>query len=426
MSNFRFSKKIASRYLWSRRSEAFITIVTVAAIIGVALGVIVINVVMAIMTGFQHELRDKIINADSHIVIKPLGGRLQDWQRIVMAVSQIPEVVSVGPYTYHQALLRTKSSAAGLLVRGVAPKTAPADQLQSFMDPGFDLNKLFSPEPVMAADQNGKEQEVSLPGMIIGRELARSHGLFVGSVVSLLSPQTTSSPFGLVPRFRRFVVVGIYASGLTEYEGGLAYVSLAEAQAFFLMGEAISGLELRIKDIEQTSTVREHIVKEIGGIRSGLIVDDWTERNKPLWDALKLEKKVYFIVLLLIILMASFSIVTTLVMIVLEKRKDIAVLRTLGATTSSIANIFRIQGAVIGAIGTSLGLLGGYLACVSLRSYGFPLDERIFQMTTVPVRMEWQNFAVTGAAAFIICFLATIYPARRASQLDPSGVLRYE
>jgi lipoprotein-releasing system permease protein len=273
---------------------------------------------------------------------------------------------------------------------------------------------------------SGEEGEATIPGIVIGRSLAHSLGVFVGTPVSILSPQVSSTPFGLVPSFRRFVVVGTYSSGLVEYENGVAYVALEEAQRFFGMGDTVTGLEVRVKDINAAPALAREVLERLGGIGSGFSVRDWTLTNKPLWDAIQLEKTVYFIVLLLIIVMASFSIVTTLIMIVLEKRKDIAIMKTLGASTASVGRIFRIQGAVIGGLGTAIGLVLGLVGCLGLKKFGFPIDERIFQMSTLPIHIEPLNFVATGVAAFAICFFATVYPARRAAQLEPSEVLRYD
>lgn len=426
MSSLGFSKRIASRYLWSRRSEAFITMITYISIIGVALGVMVLNIVMGVMTGFEHELRSKIIGANSHITVRKLGGKISGWQQTSEVVARVPGVKSVSPFTYHQALLKTDGGSAGLILRGLAAGTSASSQLAGYLSPGSQIESLFQPPTVNVTDEDGQAADVRLPGIVVGRELARSYGLTQGAPVALLSPQVGSTPFGLVPKFRRFVVAGIYSSGLVEYESGLAYVPLDEAQKFFRMGDAVSGLEVQVDDIYQAPVIAKNIVEALGGFSSGLYAEEWGQSNKPLWDAMRLEKKVYFLVLLLIIVMASFSIITTLIMIVLEKRRDIAVLKTLGASTAAIANIFRIQGAVIGGIGTLLGLLSGWLGCLALREYGFPIDERIFQMSTVPVSIDWLNFLVSGTAAFVICCLATIYPARRASRMDPAELLRYE
>ena len=426
MKSFRFSKKVALRYLWSRRSEAFITIITLISIIGVAIGVMVLNIVMAVMTGFQNELRDKIINTNSHIVVRKLGGKIAAWRDVAAQIGSIKGVASVSAFTYHQALIRTPAGNNGILIRGVERGSSAAEQLARYLEPGDKLDNLFNPPDVAVSTLEGGEGQAGLPGIVIGRELARSSTLITGTPVAILSAQVESSPFGLVPKYRRFVITGTYSSGLVEYESGLAYVSLAEAQKFFRMGDSVSGLEIRVDNVYESPAIAREIVDRLGGLSGGIYAQDWTETNKPLWDALKLEKKVYFLVLLLIVVMASFSIISTLIMIVLEKRRDIAIMKTMGASTAAIANIFRLQGAVIGALGTAAGLIGGYLGCLGLRRYGFPLDERIFQMSKLPVQIDWLNFLLVGACAFLICCFATVYPARRASSLEPSEVLRYE
>ncbi len=427
MTSWAFSKKIALRYLWSKRSEAFISIITVISVIGVAIGVMVLNIVMSVMTGFEHELREKIVGTDSHIVISNgSGGRIEGWQGVVEAAKSVSGVVSVSPFTYNQVLIRSESRSSGLLVRGILEDSASAEQVKSYLPNSASLDPLFRPPSVTVIDATGEESEATIPGILIGRSLASALGVFSGTPVSILSPQVTSTPFGLVPSFRRFVVVGTYKSGLVEYENGVAYVALAEAQKFFNLGDSVSGLEVRVADVNDAPRLAQLILAKLGGGEAGFAVRDWTLTNKPLWDAIQLEKRVYFIVLLLIIVMASFSIVTTLIMIVLEKRKDIAIMKTLGASTGSVARIFRIQGAVIGGLGTIIGLVLGFAGCVGLKRWGFPIDERIFQMSTLPIQIDPLNFVMVGVAAFFICFFATVYPARRAAQLEPSEVLRYD
>jgi lipoprotein-releasing system permease protein len=427
VSSFRFSRMIASRYLWSKRSEAFITIISIISVLGIAVGVMVLNIVMAVMTGFEQDFRDKLVGADSHIIVRKLGDKVTGWKEIKEKLEQVEGVQSVSPYTYHQALLRSNNRSTGLLIRGVTEGSSGASQLKSYLEPGQNIDELFRPPAVgVVSHETGEEEEVNLPGIVVGRELAQTAGLFIGTPVSLLSPTVGSTPFGLVPKFKRFVVTGTYRSGLVEYESGLAYISLEEAQKFFHMGDAVSGFEVRVVDVDQSSVISKRIVEALGGLASGLYAQDWTERNKDLWYAIKLEKQVYFIVLLLIVVMASISIVSSLVMIVLEKRKDIAILKTLGATKRSIATIFFLQGAIIGVLGTLLGLLFGYLGCRALQIWGFPLPEKVFQMSTLPVRIEWENFASVALAAFVISCLATLYPAWRASELEPTDALRYE
>ncbi len=421
-----FSQKIAVRYLWCKRRESFISVITIISILGVAIGVMVLNIVMSIMTGFETELKEKILGANSHIVVKRTGGRIEHYEEIAERIRSIDGVVGVSPFTYNQGLLRTDTGSTGILIRGIGVGSPAAQMVASYIEPGGDVGALFNPPSVDVEQTDGSQEMVRLPGLVVGKELARSLNLFVGQAVSMLSPNVGSTPFGLMPKYRRFVVSAIYSSGLIEYESGLAYADIKETQQFFGLGGAATGIEVQVRDLSTTGTITPRILDLLGGLSEGFYVQDWTEINRPLWDALRLEKRVYFIVLLLLIVMASFSIISTLVMIVLEKRKDIAVLKTLGASSKAISSIFRFQGAVIGGIGTLLGLCLGLVGCLALRTYGFPLDERIFQMSTVPVRIEPFNFLIVGVCAFLICLFATMYPARRASRLDPIESLRYE
>ncbi len=426
----KLSRIIASRYLWSKRKEAFITLISIISILGVAIGVMVINVTMSIMTGFEHELRSKIVDADSHILVKKIGGLISDWRPIVEKIKAIDGVESVSGFTHNQALLKSDNGSVGVLIRGLEPGSAAERLVLKALEPKpIELsseNPLLKPPALIQSCDDAEGCEVHLAGILAGRELLRNFGILVGSPVALLSPQVGSTPLGLVPKFKRFVVAGSYSTGLTQYESGLAYMLLSDAQKFFSLQDRVSGLEVRVKNLDSAPKIAQEIMSQINGFSLGFYTQDWTQLNKPLWDAIKLEKRVYFLVLLLIIVMASFSIVSTLVLLVMEKRADIAILRTMGARKASVGDIFRMQGAIVGFMGTAFGTLLGYLGCIALREYGFPLDERIFQIATVPVQMEPLNFAVVGAAAFFISYLATIYPARRASGLSPSDILRYQ
>ena len=426
MSSLRFSRTIALRYLWSKRSEAFITIITVISVLGVAIGVVVLNMTMAIMSGFEVELRNKIVGS-AHIQVVGAGGIIRRWQETSEVIRGVDEVVSVSAFTHNNALLTVGRHARGLIIRGITADSPAARELAGYVEGGASVNALFEEQQIEVPTEGGGSETAMLPGLMVGRELARVADLFPGEPVSLLSPQVTSSPFGLVPRYRRFMIVGIYKSGMVGYEEALAYTSLESAQKFFRMGDSVTGIEVMVKNAANApliaQRIQEELTRRMGG---GFYVEDWTVRNKPLWDALALEKQAYFIVLLLLIVLASFTIISALIMIVIEKRRDIAIMRTMGATATSIANIFRIQGAVIGALGTILGSLGGYAGAVALREYGFRLPENVFPTSTVPVYLDWVNFLMVGAAAFLICCVSTLYPARRASRLSPSEVLRYE
>ncbi len=416
--------KIAKRYLISRRKEAFINIITIISVLGVAIGVIVINMTMAIMSGFEFELKKKILEVDSHITVRRAGGGIPNWKETEEKIKTVSGVKSISAFTYNQALIRTATSSVGVLVRGVSVGSDAATQVQNFIE-GADVAEALSSQLTDGFDEEGAAIQVRLPTIIIGRELSQSLGVYPGMTVSLLSPQVGSTPLGLVPKFKRFLVSAVYKSGLVNYESSLVYINLEESQRFFRLGNQVSGFEIRVNDVDKAPQISKKITDDFDAAL-GFYSQDWTTTNKPLWDAIKLEKNVYFIVLLLIIVMASFSIISTLVLLVLEKRGDIAVLRTIGAPASMIGKIFRVQGAIIGGVGTVLGLVLGYLGCVALREYGFPLDDRIFPISEVPVRIDATNFVVVGLASFAICMLATIYPSRRASQLDPASILRYE
>lgn len=458
----RFAHTIAARYIWSRRSEAAIRLITIFSIVGVCIGVVTLNVVMAVMSGFQVTLKEKLVGAEAHVTVRSVRGSLSDWERYRDQIAGIAGVRSVAAFTYNQALVRTESYATGVIVKGVEEGSPIAEQLLTYVDGDHEvLNALFHPSPVATGGPNLQDSrtdkasagardaqraapgdpsrivsdgssveagasrgETILPSILVGKELARNLSLIPGESVSLLSSQVASTPFGLVPRYRRFSVAGIYASGLVEYEGGIVYAPIGIAQQFFRLENSVSGLEVRLDNLDDAPRIAQDILARLGN--AGIYAQPWTESNRAFFEAMKLEKRVYFIVLCLIVVMASFSIISSLIMVVLEKRKDIAILRTLGATSRSIALTFQMQGLIIGGVGVGSGLLLGLMVCLGLQRYGFPIDERIFRMSTLPVHIDPVNFAAVGLVAFLICFGATVYPARRAAALDPCEVLRYE
>ena len=420
MSSFSF--KVAYRYLLTKRKEAFISIISIVSLIGIAIGVGVLNIVMAIMTGFEYELKSKIIGANSHIIVRRQFSEIQNEEGSKEKILNVKGVKSISPYVYKQGLLRYNDKSTGMLIKGVQEGT---DASLKIFENVNDVN-----ESTLYRKQEYKDltnDHISnLPCVIVGKQLSLDFGLHKGSVVTLLSSSMQSSPFGLMPKYKRFIVCGIYASGLSEYESGLVYIDIKEAQSFFELGQKISGYEVFIDNLDNAPIVAYNIDKELKTISPYYFTQTWLDLNKPLWEALQLEKKTYFIVLLLIIIMASFSVVTTLVMIVLEKRKDVAVLKTLGATTKDIAKVFISMGVVIGFVGTVLGVILGMVGCILLEKYGFPLDPRVFPVDKVPIRVEVINVIMVSVSSFLISLLATIYPSLRASKLNPSEVLRYE
>lgn len=420
------SAYIANRYLWSKRSEAFITILTAISIIGVALGVMVLNITMAIMTGFQYEFTNKMSTANAHITVRSVLGPIENWQEVSSTIKSVPGVTGSAPFTSNQALLKLENRSLGILVRGVQKGTFAAETLAKFTSQRpQSISELFEPPLIDVITEDGQDDKAQLPGIFIGKTLANSYGLTEGQTISMFSPQVSSSPLGLLPKFKRFVISGIYDAGYHDFEQTIAYISIPEAQSFFKLADKVQGVEAWVDDLPNVKSVKAKINETLSSkMGAGYVVHDWSDSNKEFWNALELEKRVYFLVLLLLVLLASFSIVSTLVMLVIEKRKDIAVLKTLGATDASVSKIFMRMGTIIGGIGTSIGLILGYLGCMALKIYGFPLKEEVFQMSQVPVHIDPINFLIVGVVSFLICACSTWYPARRASALHPSEVLR--
>ena len=421
-----FEKFVAFRYLRSKRKEVFISVITAISVLGVALSVMVLNMVLAVMTGFEGELQRKLIDANAHITVRSFFGELEGHEKIVEEVLKVPGVVQAYPYTYHQAMLTTPMGSKGILIRGVDNSPEPRKKLKSLLTSPEKIDELFEHAPLVVIRPDGQADTVKLPPIIVGDALASSINLNPDNPVTMFAPKLSVSPQGLIPRLKRFVPIGRYKSGLIEYEKGLAYMAMSDAQQFFGMPDRVTGVEVSITDLMNAPEIGKRVYQHLGGEGSGYSVKDWTDLNRPLWEAMKLEKKVYFIVLLLLILIASFSIVSTLVMVVMEKSRDIAILKTMGAADSMILRIFLLQGCVIGGSGIILGTILGLSGCLLLQKYGFQIDERVFGLETVPVYLNTANFVVVALSAFLITALAGVYPAIRGARLKPADSLRFE
>lgn len=418
---------IALRYLRSRRKEVFISIITVISILGVAVSVMVLNIVLSVMTGFEAELREKLIGANAHIVVRRYSGYIQDNEALIAKIKTVDGVISSFPYTYNQVMLSSDGGSQGLIIRGVANSAEAREKLAKVVSDSSQIDKLFKTVPLTVTRPDGSEDQVLLPPLVVGRSLAQSLGLNASRPVRILSPELSAAPQGLVPRVKRFAVVAAYHSGLVEYESGLAYTGMEYAQDFFQLGDGVSGIEVTIRDVFQSQAMATKIIDALGPeAATQYYATDWTEPNRALWEALKLEKRVYFIVLLLLILVASFSIVSTLVMVVMEKGKDIAILKTMGASDRTIHRVFLLQGAIIGTVGVILGSVLGVIGCIGLREYGFELDESVFSLSKVPVHMHLENFVLVSIAGLLITVAAGFYPAYRAARLRPAEALRFE
>src|SRR5262245_53539245 len=420
---------VGLRYLRAKRSEAFISLITVISIVGVMIGVMTLNIVLAVMTGFEEDLRDRILGFNPHIVLVSYAGAIANPDEVVQKVRDTPGVAAAAPLVYSQVMLSSGQSVSGVVVRGV-----PADQEEAVIDLKAHLTSgslagLGAPfevpiEGEKGTKKDGRTETTTLTGVILGQELAKQLGLSVGDPVSVVSPLGTPSPVGSIPKVKRFVLAGTFDSGMYDYDSGLLYMGLADAQKFFGLGNAITGVEIRVQDLYGADRVARRLEQTLG---TPFRARDWMEVNRNLFLAFRLEKVVYFIVLTLIVLVAAFNIVATLIMVVMEKRKDIAILKSMGATDRAIARIFILKGLIIGTVGTIFGVLGGYAGCWLLRRYQFvELPKDVFYVSTLPVRVYGENFATVALVSVVICLLATIYPARQAAGLAPVEVIRYE
>jgi len=416
-TTMRYELFIGLRYLRAKRREAFISLITLISTLGIAIGVMTLDITLAVMTGFEEDLRDRILGFNAHVSIWSYLGPLEPYDEVTAKVRAVPGVASAEPFVYGQLMLSTPAHFAGVLVRGVQPTAAANPDLAGRLRTGSveQLDRQFA-VPL----GEGRGATVQLPGIIIGAELARRLKVQVGDAVSVASAAGAST----VPRIRSFVVVGEFESGMPDYDAGLAYLSLADAQRLYEMGESVTGVEVKVSDLYRADAIARDIGAALG---SGYRVRDWKEANANLFSALALQKSVYFIVLLLIILVAAFTVLATLIMVVMEKRKDIAILKSMGMTRAAIARVFIFKGLIIGALGTLLGNLGGYAGCWLLERYQFiELPKDVFFVSTVPVTIYPEYFAAVTAAALAICLLATLYPARQAARLAPVDILRYE
>ena len=409
---------IGLRYLQARRQETFISLITVISVLGVMIGVMTLNVVMAVMTGFEETLRDRLLGINAHIALVKSGDVLPDYEQLIERVQKEDGVVAATPTVYGQIMLTSGSRVSGVVVRGVDPdRVNSVVNLQSYLREGK-LDDLKTPQPIRVDDRT-----VLLPGIILGERLANQLGVFPGSPVQVVSPLGSPTAIGVIPKVRRFVVTGILRTGMSEIDSTLVLLSLSDAQKFFELDHSVSNIEIRIRDVNQSRQVAERIQRDLG---FPYFAEDWTRLWPNLFSALKLEKTVYFLVLLLMVLIGAFNIISTLVMVVMEKKKDIAILRSMGATQQSIRKIFLLKGCIIGVVGTTLGVILGLLVCAVIAQYGFHLPDGVFLISTVPVRIYFSNFVLVACTSFVVCLLASIYPARQAAKLDPVEIIRYE
>ena len=408
--NFPYQFFIALRYFRSKKKHRGISINTFISIAGVALGVMTLLTVLSVMSGFHEDLQEKILGVNPHVIVLSYSGRVADHKSVTETINNVDGVTDSAPFIYGQVMLRSGDRAQGVVVRGVDPRRGAVT-----------TNIL---ENIISGSVEDLKAGSDLPGIILGRQLLRSLGLFVGDEIDMVSPMGEMGPLGMIPKMKKFRVVGYFEAGMYEFDSSLAFVGLKEAQGFFNYGDAITGIEIRTNDVYNAGEVAQRVELKLG---SPFYAKDWMQMNRNLFSALKLEKIVMFIILTLIILVASFNIISNLIMIVIEKGREIAILKAMGATNRGVMSIFMIHGLIIGLTGTISGVAGGYLLCWILKTYKFiNLPGDVYYLSYLPVKLSLFDFSVVPLAAVLISFLATIYPSWQAAKTDPVEPLRYE
>src|SRR5436190_40384 len=404
-----FELFIAVRYLLARRKQAFISLISLISVLGVAVGVIALLIALSLMTGLQGELRDRLVGSTAHVYVFKAGG-LKDPDGDIRKLREIPDVVGAAPVLLGQGLIQSATQDSPIQVKGIVPALEPT---VTNVGRSMQAGSLGALAP--AAD--------GPPGIVIGKDLADKLNVSLGEHVRIVTAQEKLTPFGIMPRMREFKVVGIFKLGLYEFDSGYGFVHLDVAKSL-LRKDTPDYIELRVRDLFEAQAIAAKIPSIIG---SDYIVEDWAEMNKSLFSALWLEKMAISITIGLIVMVAALNIIASLILLVMEKSRDIAILKTMGSSSASIRRIFVLQGLIIGLIGTLAGAVGGVALIYVLDRFQLirvPID--VYQIAYVPFKLELLDAAVVIAAAVLICFVATIYPSRQASRLDPAQALRYQ
>ncbi|WAR45890.1 lipoprotein-releasing ABC transporter permease subunit [Methylomonas rapida] len=407
---------IGLRYTRAKRRTQFISFITLTSILGIALGVTALITVLSVMNGFEAELRERILGMTAHTTISGRFGQLEDWQNLAERTKKMPHVEGAAPFTQGQVMVNADRQVSGTMVQGILPEYEPqVSEVASKMK----IGKLSDLKP-------GEF------GIVLGAELANHLGVFVGDKVTVITPQVNSTPAGILPRLKRFTVVGVFQVGMYEYDRNMAMIHLDDAGKLFRIEPAVSGLRLKLDDLFNAPLITQNMADALG---SEYRVSDWTLAHSNFFRAVQTEKRAMFIILLLIVAVAAFNIVSTLVMVVTDKRGDIAILKTQGLTNRAVMGIFIVLGCVIGSIGTLLGTLGGVALALNVETIVPAIEKAfgvqfmaadVYYISEVPSKLIWLDVYWIACVAFFLSLLATLYPAWQASRINPAEVLRYE
>jgi lipoprotein-releasing system permease protein len=407
---------IGLRYTRAKRRTQFISFITLTSVLGIALGVTALITVLSVMNGFEAELRERILGMTSHATMTGRSGQLDNWRELEQTIKGYPHIQGSAPFINGQVMINADRRVSGTMLSGVLP------DYENKVSEVADKMKVGKLSDLKAGEY----------GIVLGAELANFLGVLVGDKITIISPQINSTPAGIVPRMRRFTIIGIFQVGMYEYDRNMAIIHLDDAAKLFRMDTAVSGLRIKLDDIFNAPAITRSMAEEF---YDQYAVSDWTQAHSNFFRAIQTEKRVMFIILLLIVAVAAFNIVSTLVMVVTDKRGDIAILKTQGLTSKSVMGIFIVLGSVIGIVGTLLGTVGGVALALNVETI-VPAIEKLFRVqflaadvyyiSYLPSKLEWSDVYAIAGMAFLLSLLATLYPAWQAAKVNPAEVLRYE
>ena len=417
---------IGLRYLRAKRRNRTISFNTIVSIAGITLGVAALIGTVGIMTGFKEDIQAKILGTTAHILVNDrMKESMVEYEEQVKKVATVPDVVAATPFIFRQVLLTSQSGVQGIILRGIDPaREGTVTELAKNLL-GGNLDELAHPIKVSIPEKerepNGPDTAMR-PGIILGKELSMRLGVFTGDTLNVVSPVGPVTGASMTPKIRQFVVVGLFQSGMYEYDSSLAYIELGEAQKFFNMGASVTGIEVKVTDVFRAAEIARTIEQTLGFT---FWARDWMQMNRNLFSALKLEKTMMFLLLVLITIVASFNIVSTLTMIVTEKQREIAILKAMGATRKGIMRIFMLNGLIIGFSGAAIGVPLGYAFLWLIQTF-WTFDPTVYYISRIPVHVLGSDVVLVAGSAILISFVATLYPSLQAAKLDPAAALRYE